>query len=62
MIYNKLLKIVIGIADGYIREQDVRIQTKLVADSLDNPAIVVTNKLDDHVEAIKSCVLELVEE
>ena len=56
---HNLAKIVIGIAPGYLRAQDVRIQTQLVIDSMSNPAIEIVDTLDAHAAKIIEAVQEL---
>lgn len=46
-------KIVIGIEPGYLREQDVRIQTGLVSKSL---ARRITSSLEEHAKAISEAL------
>jgi len=53
------MKIVIGIEPGYKREQDVRIQTKLVMGGLNAPAIEIVDSLEAHAKAIIEAVDEL---
>ena len=49
--HNELHKVIIGIEPGYTREQDVRIQTKLVA-----PTMVISSSLLIHALRIEQAL------